>query len=157
MQRIFQFQLPTPTPSQSSWTPPWDCPPAPLLKLVEVIFAFSRLGPKRKSFLGHWSHLLVQRKSTGVGNVLLDSYDDSLETLIVFTLSEHLDSWILVDSLIWIVEDDMIHQEPLWILPGVRNVLLASLDDMQKTWQGRTFYRLVGNLISSIQPTSLVL
>jgi hypothetical protein len=95
---------------------------------------FQDLVPKVKVLIGHWSHVLVQRKSTGVGNVLLDSYDESLETLIVLNFSEHLDSWILVDSLIWIVEDVMIHQESSWILPGVRNVLLASLDDMQKTW-----------------------
>jgi hypothetical protein len=32
-----------------------------------------------------YGYLLVQRKYTGVRNVLLDSYDDSMETLIVFT------------------------------------------------------------------------
>ena len=100
--------------------------------MVDVILAIPRFGPKRKFFICHGSHLVVQRKSTGVRNVLLDFHDDSLETLIVFSFSEHLESCILVDSLVWIDKDEMIRRGSSWILQGIKNVLLASLDDMQK-------------------------
>jgi hypothetical protein len=94
--------------------------------------------------------LLDQRKSKGVRNVLLDSCDDSLETLIVFTFSEYLESCFLVDNIIWVEEDDIICQESSSILTEVRDVILASLEDMQKTWERRTISRQVGNLISGI-------
>ena len=43
-------------------------------------------------------------------------------------------------SLIWFEEDNRIYQKSL---PGVSNVLLASLKDMQKTWKIRIISRLV--------------
>jgi hypothetical protein len=115
---------------------------------------FQDLVPKENAFFYRsLSHLVVQRKSKGVRNVLLDSYDDSLETLIVFTFSEHLESCIFVDNIIWVVENNRLRQESSWIPPGVRDVLLASSDDMQKTGETRTIYSLVGNLIPNlIQP-----
>ena len=54
--------------------------------------------------IGSLSHLRVQGISTEVRNVLLDSFDDLLETLIVLAFSEHCD--IFLDSLISDLEDD---------------------------------------------------
>ena len=53
----------------------------------QVRIAFLRLGPKIKKFpMGHRNHLPGLANFSGVRNVLLDSYDDSLETLSIFTL-----------------------------------------------------------------------
>ena len=52
-------------------------------------------------------------------------------------------------SLISVVEDDTICQESSRLFPGVRNVLLASLSDAQKTWKRRNTFRQVGELIVS--------
>ena len=50
-------------------------------------YSFLRLGPKIKKFSkGHRNHLPGLGNFSGVRNVLLDSYDDSLETLSIFTL-----------------------------------------------------------------------
>ena len=59
--------------------------------------------------IGSQSHLRVQGISTEVRNVLLDSFGDLHETLIVLAFSEHYDIsaiCIFLDSLISDLEDD---------------------------------------------------
>jgi hypothetical protein len=45
---------------------------------------------------------------------------------------------IPVYSFITVVEDDGMYQESSRLLSGIRNVLLVSLKDKQKTWKRRT-------------------
>ena len=113
---------------------------------------FQDLVPKEKVSYRSLKSFAGPKELQGVRNVLLDSCDDSLETLSIFIFSEYLDSCFLVDNIIWVEEDDMICQELSSIILEVRNILLASLDDTQKTWERRTISRQAGNLISGINP-----
>ena len=61
--------------------------------------------------------------------------------ILLMILWRHLESWFLVKILSSTVDDDTICQESSRLLTWVRNVLLASLIDMQKTWKRRTISR----------------
>jgi hypothetical protein len=66
---------------------------------------------------------------------------------------DHLESWFSVNSLISVLEDNGMYQEAARLLPSIRNVILVSLNEEQKTYGSEgPFIDQLRELMSGIQP-----